>query len=56
MKYAYENNKFALYLYIGINNIFGILYSDNIRINAFGNRYYEAAPKQFVFGGLRIKL
>ena len=38
----------------GINNIFNAKYNDNIRINAFGNRFYEPAPGINVFGGLKI--
>ena len=40
--------------FFGCNNIFDKLYSDNIRINAFGNRYYEAAPGRIFFTGLKI--
>ena len=32
----------------GIQNLFNKTYSDNVRINAFGGRFYEAAlPRQF---------
>lgn len=35
----------------GINNLFNRLYNDNIRINAWGKRYYEPAPtRNFYFG------
>jgi iron complex outermembrane receptor protein len=38
-------------IFIGANNIFNQEYFDNIRINAFGKRYYEPAPKRnFYFG------
>ena len=40
--------------FLGCNNIFDKLYSDNIRINAFGNRYYEAAPGRIFFTGIKI--
>ena len=40
--------------FLGCNNLFDRLYSDNIRINAFGNRYYEAAPGRIFFAGLKI--
>ena len=30
----------------GINNLFNRLYNDNIRINAWGKRYYEPAPNK----------
>ena len=36
---------------IGVNNVFNQNFYDNIRINAFGKRYYEPAPKRnFYFG------
>ena len=35
----------------GINNLFNRSYNDNIRINAWGKRYYEPAPtRNFYFG------
>jgi len=38
-------------IFLGVNNIFNQEYFDNIRINAFGKRYYEPAPKRnFYFG------
>ena len=40
--------------FLGCNNIFDKLYSDNVRINAFGNRFYEAAPGRIFFTGLKI--
>ena len=37
--------------FIGGNNVFNQNFYDNIRINAFGKRYYEPAPKRnFYFG------
>jgi iron complex outermembrane receptor protein len=36
------------------NNILGASYYDNIRINAFGGRYYEPAAKANFYGGLKI--
>jgi iron complex outermembrane receptor protein len=40
--------------FFGINNLFNTEYNDNIRINAFGNRFYEPAPKFNMYGGLRL--
>jgi iron complex outermembrane receptor protein len=38
-------------IFLGLNNAFNQEYFDNIRINAFGKRYYEPAPKRnFYFG------
>ena len=50
IKYSKEvlrNSEFS----IGANNVFNQDYFDNIRINAFGKRYYEPAPERnFYFG------
>ncbi len=40
----------------GVNNLFDVRYFDNIRLNAFGNRYYEPAPGRNVFVGLQLNL
>lgn len=40
--------------FFGINNLWNSIYNDNIRVNAFGGRYYEPAPSRYVFGGIRI--
>ena len=48
----FGKNSFDFFL--GFNNIFDKLYSDNVRINAFGNRYYEAAPGRIFFTGIKI--
>ncbi len=55
LKFKLEKGKSSFLPYLGINNLFRTRYADNIRINAFGGRYYEAAPGTFLFGGLRIK-
>lgn len=41
--------------FIGINNVFDQDYYANIRINAFGGRYYEPAPGRNLYGGLRVR-
>jgi len=56
LKYTINTAKFSLHPYVGINNVFQAKYADNIRINAFGSRFYEAAPNLLVFGGIRIRL
>ena len=38
----------------GINNVFNTTYFDNIRLNAFGGRFYEPAPGRNVFFGTRF--
>ena len=46
--------KYNFDFFLGCNNIFDELFPDNIRINAFGKRYYEAAPGRIFFGGIKI--
>ncbi len=41
-------------IYLGVNNLLDVNYFDNIRINAFGKRYYEPAPKRNVHFGLNL--
>jgi iron complex outermembrane receptor protein len=53
LKYAKEilNNS---EIFIGVNNVFNQDYYDNIRINAFGKRYYEPAPKRNFYFGINL--
>ncbi len=40
----------------GINNLFDVDYFDNVRLNAFGNRFYEPAPGINFFAGVRVRI
>jgi iron complex outermembrane receptor protein len=40
----------------GINNLLDARYVSNVRLNAFGGRYFEAAPGRNVYLGLQIAL
>lgn len=42
--------------FIGVNNLFDEEYSSNVRINAFGGRYFEPAPERNFYGGLTVRL
>ena len=42
--------------FISIDNLFNKEYFDNIRINAFGSRFYEPAPGISFNGGLKLNL
>lgn len=46
----------ALKLFAGINNLTNSLYFDNIRINAFGGRFYETAPTRHLYMGIELSL
>ncbi len=41
--------------YVGINNLTDEQYAANVRINAFGGRYFEPAPERHLYGGLAIR-
>jgi len=40
--------------YVGIDNVTNESYVDNVRINAFGGRYYEPAPALSAYFGARL--
>ncbi|GGG16042.1 TonB-dependent receptor [Dokdonia pacifica] len=42
--------------YIGINNLLDQEYTDNVRINAFGGRFFEPAPGFNGYGGVVVKI
>ena len=46
----------SLRLFGGINNLFDLSYSQNVRVNAFGGRYFEPAPGRNVYVGLSLDL
>ncbi|MDH3858542.1 MAG: TonB-dependent receptor, partial [Gammaproteobacteria bacterium] len=41
--------------FLGINNLFDEDYNNNIRINAFGGRYFEPAPERNAFVGISVR-
>lgn len=41
--------------YFGINNLFDEKYVGNVRINAFGGRYFEPAPEFNIYAGLNVR-
>ena len=40
--------------HIGINNLLNERYNSNIRINAFGGRYFEPAPERNIYAGVVV--
>ncbi len=42
--------------FVGVNNLFDQAYNSNIRINAFGGRYYEPGPERNVYAGIAVNL
>jgi iron complex outermembrane receptor protein len=41
--------------YLGVNNLFNERYFSNVRINAFGGRYYEPAPERNLYAGVVVR-
>lgn len=54
--YVFKYRNTEVRPYLGINNLLNQKYTDNVRINAFGGRFYEPAPTLNMFGGVSIKL
>ncbi len=42
--------------FVGVTNLFDRAYSSNLRINAFGGRYFEPAPDRSLYGGIGVRL
>jgi len=40
--------------FFGVNNLLGEEYFDNIRVNAFGSRFFEPAPTANFYGGVKF--
>jgi iron complex outermembrane receptor protein len=41
--------------FVGVNNLFDKQYNGNVRINAFGGRYFEPAPDRDIYAGLTLR-
>jgi len=52
----YQIGNSVLSPFVGINNLSDQDYYSNIRINAFGGRYYEPAPGRNVYAGVELRL
>ena len=50
----FTNDRWLYRPYIGINNLFDESYNSNIRINAFGGRYFEPAPPRNIYAGIVV--
>ncbi len=41
--------------FVGVNNLTDKRYAANVRLNAFGGRYFEPAPERHFYGGFAIR-
>jgi iron complex outermembrane receptor protein len=55
MSHEFATGNWTLRPYLGINNVFDEKYNSNIRINAFGSRFFEPAPKRNVYAGVVVR-
>ncbi len=53
--YIKRMKDFEITPYMGINNLFDEEYVGNVRINAFGSRYFEPAPEFNVYAGITLR-
>jgi iron complex outermembrane receptor protein len=56
LRFAFQFNsgQWIVRPYAGINNLFDESYNSNIRINAFGGRYFEPAPERNYYAGVVV--
>jgi len=52
--YEFETGQWIVRPYLGVNNFLNERYNSNIRINAFGGRYYEPAPERNFYAGVVV--
>ena len=53
--YAFQTESGLIKPFLGVNNLFDVDYNDNVRINAFGGRHFEAGPPLHLFGGVKVR-
>ncbi|MEM6263736.1 MAG: TonB-dependent receptor [Bacteroidota bacterium] len=53
--YKWQKKGWTVQPFLGVNNLLDQKYTDNIRINAFGGRYFEPGPGIHFFGGVRVR-
>lgn len=56
LSYDLKMDKYKLRPFLVVNNLLNTEYNDNIRINAFGKRYYEPGPGLHFYGGFSFRL
>lgn len=52
LSYRFGESSWDLEPSFGINNLFSESYNNNIRINAFGGRFFEPAPRRNLYAGV----
>jgi iron complex outermembrane receptor protein len=54
LAYEFDTGPWLIRPYLGVNNLFDESYNSNIRINAFGGRYFEPAPERNYYAGVVV--
>ena len=56
LRFGFDIQKDSLTIspFVGINNLFDETYNANVRINAFGGRFFEPGPERNTFAGVNI--
>ena len=56
VSHEFDQDNWTLRPYLGINNLFNEQYNSNIRISAFGSRFFEPAPTRNLYAGIVVRL
>ena len=51
----FKIGKILISPFIGINNFFDESYNANVRINAFGKRFFEPGPDRNLYAGVNLR-
>jgi iron complex outermembrane receptor protein len=56
LRFGYDANlgNFTVSPFVGINNVFNETYTANVRLNAFGGRYFEPGPDRNAYAGVTL--
>ena len=57
LRFGYDAivDAWSVLAFLGVNNLFDEAYNNNVRINAFGQRYFEPAPERNAYVGLKLR-
>lgn len=57
LRFGFERTVGSIVLspFVGVNNLFNERYNANVRINAFGGRYFEPGPERNAYAGVSVR-
>jgi iron complex outermembrane receptor protein len=53
--YSYDSDSLVVTPFVAVNNLFDERYNANVRLNAFGGRYFEPAPGRNYYAGVTVR-